>query len=121
MINNKEELIKFINSHLPQNIEYFRVIDAKRHFEYYTLDLSDKKVSVSVRLPTGKGYSSHYYSCTYEFEYDRYYYKCNRRLYDADMEAQIVRKFVNAIENYCKINRIQYPQKVSVFVDQELD
>lgn len=121
MLTDLKGLIEFINDYLPKDVKYFRVIDRKRQIECFSVEYEEKVMNISIRLPTGKGYGTHSYRFNYGFVWNNYYYKCNRRLYDADTEAQIVRKFIDAVVIYCREKQINPPQKISVLVEQELD
>jgi hypothetical protein len=118
-----KKLIKFINDWLPKKVSY-NIEVTKDDYEYYDIKTDNDSVIVDLRLQCGKGYGSNFRSKVYYFDYREHlnsYWCSNDKLYDNDKEAQIVRKFVNAITNFYRANKISLPNTVTINVEQELD
>lgn len=112
---------QFMEKFLSQKEEYLSQFKVGRDVESWSSMVSDNVLKITVILPTGKGYGdNHMHTKTYKFTWKSHSYDCTTsKLYDRDEEAQIVRKFISGISK-C-VGGKDLPEKVDVFVQQELD
>lgn len=111
---------KFMEKHLPAKVEYHRPIDLD-DIVYWESSIQNNKLYIFVQLECGKGYSSHSRRVDYNCSLHGPSYRCDRPLYDRDSEAQIVRKFLNGIGEFLKMDISKMPENVTVTIFQELD
>lgn len=111
---------EYMEKYLPQKAEYLRQIKLDDLSSWSSM-IQDNVLVITIKLETGKGYGDvHLHTNKYNFEYEDYTYKTNKMLADKDYEAQIVRKFINGVQNFTK-NKKDLPEKVTINIIQELD
>lgn len=111
---------KFMKEFLPKKADYLRQIDLD-DVENWNSKVQNNILYIDVTLPTGKGYSSHHRRVEYVYVLKGASYSCNRKLYDADYEAQIVRKFESGISEFLGKDYSKMPENVIITIEQELD
>lgn len=111
---------KFMKKHLPAKAEYVKSINVNDIVSWNS-SIENGSLIINIVLPVGKGYSSNYRTEKYEFNYVTPSYKCNKRLYDDDFEAQVVRKFINGIYEFLHDDKLKMPEHVTIIISQELD
>lgn len=118
---NQKDLYEFLRGYLPKDVPYHRSFDFDEEIEDVSIGQSgDKEYTMTVRLTTGKGYSSHWHERTYTFVRQGYTYRCDRQLYDKDKEAQIVRKLKKGLEEFMG-DQGHCMQTLAIKIEQELD
>lgn len=110
----------FMKEHLPAKAKYLKSINVD-DIVSWSSSFENGSLIINIELPVGKGYSSNHRIEKYEFNYVAPSYKCNKRLYDDDFEAQVIRKFINGIYEFLHDDKLKTPERVTIIISQELD
>ena len=111
---------KFMEDYLLKKVEYHNTKIDREDIIGWESKMEKNELYVYLQLETGKGYSTNYREKTYNFTWSDHYYDCDKKLYDKDYEAQIVRKFISGLEEFVK-SKSELPEKVHIRVSQELE
>ena len=118
-----KKFVEFMKKYLPAKKDYLDSFDWDDEIEdcraYYREE--KKELYIEIRRTCGKGYSNHFRSTDYRFEHNgtQYLSADRRKFYDADHEAQLIRKFRSGVMDY--IGDRLCPQYLTIHVEQELD
>ena len=118
-----KKFVEFMKKYLPAKKDYLDSFEWGDEIEdcraYYREE--KKELYIEIRRTCGKGYSSHFRSADYKFEHNGTQYLSidKRKFYDADHEAQLIRKFRSGVTDY--IGDRLCPQYLTIHVEQELD
>ena len=99
-----KKFVEFMKKYLPAKKDFLNSFEWNDEIEdcraYYREE--KKELYIEIRRTCGKGYSSHFRSADYKFEHNgtQYLSADRRKFYDADHEAQIIRKFRYGVMDY---------------------
>lgn len=111
---------KFMEDYLLKKVEYHNTKIDREDIKFWESKMIKNELHIILELQMGKGYSTNYREKTYNFTWSDHYYKCDKKLYDKDYEAQIIRKFISGLEEFVK-TKSELPEKVHIRVSQELE
>ena len=111
---------KFMEDYLLKKVEYHNTKIDREDIKFWESKIIKNELHIILELQTGKGYSTNYREKTYNFTWSDHYYKCDKKLYDKDYEAQIIRKFISGLEEFVK-TKSKLPEKVHILVSQYLE